>query len=204
MVPPMTEKERLFGALDRTSIDRVPCASPLQTGTVDLMERSHAYWPEANNEPKAMARLAKASHTFAGIESVRVPFDITVDASAFGARTGMEQIDRQPAVIAPVFGELDISMGIGIPDPLRDGRSPVLLDAIRDLASDRDLRDTPVICGVTGPFMLSCQLRGMERAMIDVAVEPEAFIRLLNAAAEWCGLFIDEAVRAGADVIALI
>jgi [methyl-Co(III) methanol-specific corrinoid protein]:coenzyme M methyltransferase len=204
MIAAMTEKERFFGALDRTSIDRVPCASPLQTGTVELMEKAQAWWPEANNEPRVMARLAKASHTFAGIESVRVPFDVTVDASAFGARTGMESIDRQPAVIAPVFLSSETRTGIEVPDPLHDGRSPVLLAAIRELSEDAELRDTPVICGVTGPFMLSCQLRGMERAMIDVAVEPETIGQMLESATEWCISFIDEAIRAGADVIALI
>ncbi|MCE5296038.1 MAG: MtaA/CmuA family methyltransferase [Euryarchaeota archaeon] len=198
----MTEKERLFGALDRTSVDRVPCASPLQTGTVELMEKAQAWWPEAHIEPRAMARLAKASHTFAGIESVRVPFDVTVDASAFGARTGMERIDRQPAVIAPVFPS-DARLDIDVPDPLRDGRSPMLLAAIRELKEDPDLRGTPVICGVTGPFMLSCQLRGIDRAMIDVVVEPELIVRMLESATEWCVSFIDEAIRAGADVIAL-
>jgi len=199
----MTEKERLFASLDRDPVDRVPCASPLQTGTVELMAFSGAYWPEAHRVPSVMASLAKAAHTCAGIESVRVPFDVTVDATTFGATTGLERTDRQPAVTEAPFASGD-GTDISIPDPLSDGRAPVLLDALRALKTDKELNEVPIICGVVGPFMLTCQLRGIEKTMMEISVEPGAIYPILEKATEWCKLFCGEAGRAGADVITVI
>lgn len=64
--------------MDLKTVDRVPCACPLQTGTIDLMRDSGAFWPEAHVNPAAMAKLARAARDIAGIESVRVPFEVSV------------------------------------------------------------------------------------------------------------------------------
>lgn len=201
MVQRMNEKERLLLALERKEVDRTPCASPLQTGTVDLMEACGSFWPLANHDPEAMARLAWAAHEHAGIESVRVPFDITVDATAFGAATGYDGIDRQPAILETALGDPEMFKNMVVPDPYKDGRAPVVLEAVRSLSSRGG---PPVICGIVAPFMLTAQLRGGQVTLMDVVLRPELVKEVLEKAMEWNIAYAHAALEAGADVITMI
>lgn len=202
MTEALDEKNRLFDVLNLEKVDRVPCVSPLQTGTLDLMKASGAYWPEANNDAQLMAKLAKVAHTVAGIESIRVPFDVSVDATAFGAVTGKESIDSQPAILeAPIVSPEALEKA-RIPDPTKDGRAPVVLEAIKMLAEE--FPHTPVICAIVSPFMLAGQLRGSQEAIMEVVMKPDFMKGILEKATEWDIAYSLAALKAGADVIAMI
>ncbi len=86
-----------------------------------------------------MTELALAAHRFAGLEAVRVPFDVTVDASAFGAVTDRGASDRQPVVLSPLLTGLDDRIE-RLPDPEWDGRAPVLLSSVEMLEEALALR----------------------------------------------------------------
>ncbi len=58
----MTPKERLLAVLSGKKVDRVVVAQPLQTGTVEFMGSSGAFWPEAHRNPELMARLSFEAH----------------------------------------------------------------------------------------------------------------------------------------------
>jgi MtaA/CmuA family methyltransferase len=198
----MDQRERLLRALDREQVDRVPCASPLQTGTVELMRSSRARWPESHHDPVLMADLAWAAHSMAGLEAVRVPFDVTVDASAFGALTGLEGLDRQPALLAPIVETLYGLDLIEVPEPTRDGRAPVVLSALEVLS--KRTTSTPLICGIVGPFMLACQLHGLQASLMDVIQDPAGMRRLLGITTRWAKAYARAAIQAGADVITIV
>lgn len=72
-----TPKERLYRSLRKMDVDRMPAVCFTQTATVEQMEACGAFWPQANEEPELIAKLAEAGHTVVGYEAVRVPFDIT-------------------------------------------------------------------------------------------------------------------------------
>jgi MtaA/CmuA family methyltransferase len=197
----MDQRERLLRTLDREEVDRAPCASPLQTGTVAMMERCGAHWPAANDDPLLMTELALAAHRYSGLEAVRVPFDVTVDASAFGAMTDRGASDRQPAVLSPILKGPDDRIET-LPDPELDGRAPVLLSSVGMLA--RRFSAAPVICGLVGPFMLACQLRGLEAALFDIVLEPSRMRDLLETTTAWDKAFSERAIEAGADIITIV
>lgn len=202
MTGTLDERNRLFDVLNLEDVDRVPCVSPLQTGTIDLMKATGAYWPDANNDPGLMARLSLSAHTLGGIESVRVPFDVSVDATAFGALTGKEGIDRQPAILEAPIRSPEALEAAEIPDPTKAGRAPVVLESIRILA--KECKDSPIICAIVSPFMLAGQLRGSQEAIMDVAMNPGFLKGILEKATEWDIVFAQAAMEAGADVIAMI
>jgi len=199
----MNERERLLAVLDHRPVDRVPVVSPTQTGTVDLMRASGAFWPQANGDAELMFRLSLAAHTVAGLEGCRVPFDAAVDASAFGAVTSLETDRRQPAITGrPVSSPASLDL-LEVPDPHRDGRAPVVLDAVSKLRQSLG-EGSPVLCGVISSFTLAGQLRGEGDAMMDLVIDPGFLKALLEKAAEWDVQYARAAVRAGADVIVLV
>ncbi len=53
-----TFNTRFKRALKGESLDMVPVCSVTQTGTVELMEMTGAYWPQANYDASKMAALA--------------------------------------------------------------------------------------------------------------------------------------------------
>jgi [methyl-Co(III) methylamine-specific corrinoid protein]:coenzyme M methyltransferase len=166
------------------------------------MKACGAYWPDANNNPRQMATLSKAAHTFAGIENVRVPFDVSVDATAFGAKTGKESIDRQPAILKAPITDSEQLEHVSIPDPYTAGRAPIVLEAVRILASE--MKDVPIICAIVGPFTLAGQLRGSQEAITDVAMRPEFIKGILEKATQWDIAYSKAAIEAGADIITII
>ncbi|MDW5564261.1 MAG: MtaA/CmuA family methyltransferase [Methanomassiliicoccus sp.] len=199
----MDERERLLSVLAREPVDRVPVVSPTQTGTVDLMKASGAFWPQANADPRLMFELALAAHTVAGLEGCRVPFDAAVDASAFGAVTSHETDRRQPAITGRPVTSRDLADIVSIPDPRRNGRAPVVLEAVSLLRKRLGLV-SPVLCGVISSFTLACQLRGEESALMDLMLDPGYLKVVLDKAFRWNVEYAQEAVSAGADVVVLV
>ncbi|MEM1856335.1 MAG: uroporphyrinogen decarboxylase family protein, partial [Candidatus Methanomethylicaceae archaeon] len=101
----MSPKERTFKILDGEVVDRPSVLSMTQTGTVELMTASGAYWPEAHFNGELMAKLAIAAHTIAGLEGVRIPFCLTVLAESMGCIIEKGREDRQPSVAKTLYDQ---------------------------------------------------------------------------------------------------
>jgi len=198
----MNERDRLFASLRLEPVDRPPVISHLQAATVDLMNASGAFWPEANRDARKMLTLALAANRVAGLESVKVPFDVALDPTAFGVETGKDAVDRPPSVIEPIVRSMEDVERMEIPDPRRDGRPPVVLEALNILRGMK--LDIPIFGGVIAPFMLAGQMRGEESAIMDVMIEPELMKALLSKCAEWGAVYARAQIEAGADVITLV
>ena len=189
-------------ALDRDAPDRIPCVSPLQTGTVPLMEASGCFWPEAIRDPVKMYCLSRAAHDIAGLEGVRVPFDVTAEASVLGATTGREAVDRQPSISVPALRDWEELDRLEIVEPSSGPATKAVLTAV-DLLSSR-MEGTPVICGIVAPFMLACQLLGIEQTLMNIVREPSFVRMLVRKAEQFDHRYVVSAIDAGADVITLI
>src|SRR2546425_11991776 len=97
--------------------------------------------PQAQSHPKMMARLAAAAYEFGGIPSLRIPFDICVEAEAIGCEVRMGRADTPPSVMNPAFTEFD---ELKIPNSGQErGRIPTLLRATK-LLSGRDGESIPI------------------------------------------------------------
>jgi MtaA/CmuA family methyltransferase len=189
-------------ALDQDPLDRVPCASPLQTGTVELMERTGCYWPEAFRDPRKMSCLSRAAHDIAGLEGVRVPFDVTVEANVLGARTGREGLDRQPSISFATLKDREDLDRLEIVDPSSGDATKAVLSAVDMLSSM--MEGVPVICGIVAPFMLACQILGIEQMLMNIMTDPSFVRMLVRKAEQFDQMYVVSAVDAGADVITLI
>ncbi len=198
----MNEKERLLEVLDRKAVDRPPCVSMTQTGTIDLMEASGAYWPEALSNSMEMTKLASSAHDILGLEAIRVPFDICIEASSFGAASSSGRKDMQPCIPNGTITSIQDLMGSKEPDPRKDGRAPALIDAVNKLHTGRP--DTPIICGIVAPFMLACLIRGHSEALMDLMTGPELLLDILDMTENYDHILVEEVIRAGADVVTIV
>lgn len=147
----MTLKERLLRALHCEKVDRPPAAVPTQNAITTIMEKSGFRWPAAQKKATEMAGLAWACHEIGGIENVRVPFDINIEAEAMGCETRFGDDLSSPPVTRPKSrDEYDTLI---IPDPRKDGRMPEVLEAISLLKQKTEDR-IAVIAALGTPFEL--------------------------------------------------
>ncbi|WP_048128735.1 methylcobamide:CoM methyltransferase MtbA [Methanosarcina lacustris] len=153
-----TPKERLYRALRKQPVDRMPAVCFTQTATIEQMEACGAFWPEAHADATKMATLAEAGHTVIGFEAVRVPFDITAEAELFGCGIKAGDLKQQPSVIKPVVKNLEDLEKLR-DYKLNEGRISQVLEAVKIL-SEKYGKELPVIGSMIGPFSLAQHLNG--------------------------------------------
>jgi MtaA/CmuA family methyltransferase len=198
----MDMRERLLNALRGSAIDRMPAACPLQTGTLELMQLSQSHWPEAHRDARGMAMLSLAASTFAGVESARLPFDVVLDAEALGANINFGGELTAPSVNEPLIRSLDDVRQLDLPEVRDAGRVPLVDEAISIVRKRRP--DLPVIVTIHAPFTLSAQVRGEEKAMMDLASQPEQYRNLVDFLARWSSFAAAHFVEAGADAVMMV
>ena len=198
----MNAYDRLTNVLDgkKRSIDRLPAMNSVGTYTLESMNAFDAKWPDAHRDPKKMARLAAGLFKQAGLDNITVPFDLTLEAEAFGAP--VEYFNDQvkwPTVkrfIAQDASDLQIP-----DDVLSAGRIPQVLEALRILRAEYG-GEVPVIAYINAPFT----------SIGSYLVEPSDFLKMIRRTPEKITQFCDELypyyaeianayAEAGADVI---
>lgn len=198
----MNDKERFLASLKLKKVDRVSAACPLQTATVEMMEETGAAWPEAHRDPEKMAALALAANRLAGIESVRVPFDLCVEAETVGSQVSEGRLDSQPSIRRPAFRKVEAFEDAICPDPLSDGRMATVVEAVRILAEADET--IPVIAGITGPFTLAGQVRGVETLLMDFFDRMDFVKSLLKYSTDVLKTYGKTLVDNGADAVVII
>ncbi|MDK2834030.1 MAG: [methyl-Co(III) methylamine-specific corrinoid protein]:coenzyme methyltransferase [Methanolobus sp.] len=194
-------KERLARALRGQPVDRMPAISVTQTGTVEQMEASGAFWPEANEDAQKMAALAEAGHTVVGFEAVRVPFDITAEAEFFGCKIKPGTREQQPSVVGHVVKDTaDIEKLKGY--DLSQGRINVVCDAIKIL-TDKYGKELPIMGSMIGPFSLAQHMNGDDWFM--TIFTDEAFgLALMEFTTDFNIAYAKRMVENGADTMVII
>jgi len=180
--------------------DRLPAMNSVGTYTLEAMKVFDAQWPDAHTDPKKMARLAAGLSKLAGLDNITVPFDLTLEAEAFGAPVEYfkDQV-KWPTVkrfIARNVSDLQFP-----DDILSTGRIPHVLEALRILREENG-GEVPVIAYVNAPFT----------SIGSYLVEPSEFLKMVKRTPEKITQFCNEMypyyaeianafTEAGADVI---
>ena len=193
----MNSRERVLNVLSDQPADKIPVTCFTQVGIVEAMQKVGAPWPEAHSDPKKMAVLGASLNRLVGLEAVRIPFCLTVEAEAIGCKVDMGTINRQPSIRAPAFESPSLAeIGMGFLDK---GRIPVVLEAIRILKKENI--DAPLIVGITGPFTLSGHLVETEKLVKMMRTKPTEVENLLDKVTDASIAYVEKIAEAGADVI---
>jgi [methyl-Co(III) methanol-specific corrinoid protein]:coenzyme M methyltransferase len=199
-----TPRERLLLATSHSPTDRFPIIQPLQTGTIDLMKSSGAFWPDAHRDSKAMAKLSFTAHSILSLENFRIPFDMNVEPEAMGCTLDWRRWDNQPWVRKPAVEHLVDLEKLEFPDLKRDGRFPVVISAVEVLREMPGAMDIPIIVGIEGPFTMAAQIFGVERFIMGLYREKGVMENLLDLCESICTVYSQELDDRGVDAITII
>jgi MtaA/CmuA family methyltransferase len=194
----MNLTDRLLAVLTGQPVDRPPVVGVTNAVTLGLMEAVGARFPEVHHDSGQMAKLGSAAFTVCGLESVKVPFDLTVEAGALGGEVDFGTFDTLPKVKVPPFAspeQLTVEE-----DFVNRGRMPVVLEAIRLCRKDYDGR-VPVISSIVGPFTLATMLFGLEDLFIWMINEQARYKSALEKATKACVLYARRQLEAGTQVV---
>ncbi len=164
---PLTEKERLLTILGGNAADRPAVICPggmMSAATTDILRKAKGNF---HTDPVIMAETAEEIRMATGFENLGVPFCMTVEAEPLGSLVDLGDAAVEPRVTAYGAQEPDEILARPLPDPQKEGRLPVVLEAIYILA--RKNTETPVIGNLTGPVSLATSV-----------IDPMIFFRLMR------------------------
>ncbi|MBQ1887922.1 MAG: methylcobamide--CoM methyltransferase [Firmicutes bacterium] len=199
----MDPVERLNAAVRREPLDRPPCICPggmMNMMFGEIMEKTGCLWPAAHSDPVKMAGLCQGLYEAGGFENYGVPFDMTVEAEALGARVDMGDLLCEPHITRSVLASPAEYPRLKALDPSA-GRIPCVLEAVRLLKKRGD--GVPVIGNITGPISLAGMLVDMEKLLPAMRRDPESVSGLLDFVCDQLVTYGRLLKEAGADAVCL-
>jgi [methyl-Co(III) methanol-specific corrinoid protein]:coenzyme M methyltransferase len=199
----LTPKERLEIALKGGHVDRPPCICPggmMNMIVEDVMDKTGCKWPEAHSNPILMANLAAGVYENGGFENYGVPFCMTIEAEAMGAKVFLGTKINEPRVteyIIESVSDWKILKEINI----NEGRAKVVLDAIRIL-KEKD-KGVPVVANLTGPVSLASSLMEPTIYYKELVKKRKEAHEFMDFVTENLIAFGKAQLEVGADVLAI-
>ena len=200
----MTSLDRIRCAARRESVDRVPVAPYMGNHGA---RAAGVPVGEYCRSGRLMAEAQYRAWQIYGQDAVVAQSDNYYIAEGFGS--GVEHYpDSTPTLKTPAISGLDGIRALRVPEPHKDGRMPVYLEAISRLA-ELTRGDVAVRAPGTGPFSLASHLMGTERFLLEVALaerEPggpaeRALKRLMELTTEALIAFAKACLEAGAHLV---
>lgn len=200
--PSHASRAEILALLHGARPSHIPAFSGLISVTQAGLEEREVKFSEIHNDSAKLASAAASSYELLGFESAVLPADLTVEAEALGAgvdfRTDMAE-PMWPIVTHPLAGspsELRVPSG----DVTQRGRIPLVSDALRQLKA-RVGEKIVVGAVIPGPFTLAMQVIQFDVLLMDVARNPAAVGRALDALTDVLIAMAQSYHTAGADFI---
>ncbi len=197
----MNYLELVRGILKRRKRDCITVASsPLTTPTIDQMEAVNAFWPDAHSDVDLMVKLAAAAYEVAELRGIKVPFELTVEAEAFGSELNMGKTGRNPYVIKPAFEDMD---QIDFTDEIFEkGRFNIVFKAL-EILNDRYGDFLPIYPQIVGPYTLLGHLIGAEKMLRLTLKEKEKVKETLILLAEFNIEYAKRVMESGGNILCI-
>jgi uroporphyrinogen decarboxylase len=194
----MTAKQRALAAFRGEPQDRVPVVPIVGQAAATLCGvpiREHAH------DPHTLARCQIECARRFGYDGVYIAADTWVNAEAVGF-PHMEHPPDAPACGHGTWIEtVEQLEALEPPDPKRSGRWPLMVEAVRQAVAMAG--EELLIIGNfdQSPFDLACQLREINRFMVDLVENREFAHRLLDFCAKAVSRYAIAMAEAGAHVL---
>ncbi len=200
----MTPLERMRCAARRQPVDRVPVAPYLGNHGARAAGVPLGQYCRSG---RVMAQAQFDAWRIYGQDAVVAQSDNYYIAEGFGVEVEHYE-DATPTLKTPAVRELADIDRLRVPDPRKDGRMPVYLEAIQRLA-EMTRGEVAVRAPGTGPFSLAGHLMGIENFLLELALadrEPGgrgelSLKRLLNLTTDALIAFAAACLEAGAHLV---
>jgi uroporphyrinogen decarboxylase len=200
----LTSRERVLRAIRRQPTD---CVAAMPYMYDIAAETAGIPVLEFCTDPEAMVRAQLALHEQVGQDVIAIGADNYYIAEGFGCGTTRNP-DEIPAMIKPPLENISGVFDLEVPDPQRDGRMPVMLEALRlarKAVGDRVALRSPG----TGPFALASYFIGSQQWLLEIAMvehglegaNEEAVLHALELSTEALIRFGKACHDAGADIL---
>lgn len=178
----MTKRERVESACAFEPVDLVPFVPAVYEHKARLAGR---FPSEVCRDGGLLRECLERELEIYGPDMLVVGVDVyNVEAEALGCKVRyFEDSADVPAVAAPLFDGPAGMRKLGLPDPGRDGRMPLLVEAAAGL--HRDIGREIIVRGaLTGPFSLASALVGAEALLVATVDDPSFVKDLLEFSAQ--------------------
>jgi len=194
-----TSKRRfLSGLFGGRKGDRISVANPTSIVSVELMEKTGIFFPDAHLDPHKMAELAAGGYEILGFDSIMPEFSVQQEAAALGCVVDWGGPNMMPDAKTHPAKEVN---DIQIPENLLEKPSmQVVLRALEILR--RNYGDHVALIGkVMGPWTLSYHLAGVQDFLLWTLTDPDKVRGCLNSLKEVTISYAKAQLQSGADVV---
>ena len=191
----MKGRERVESALKLEVPDRVPVMSGMDALVAKAAGKTvQKYYSDA----ETYADVAMSAWKILGFDEIFAWWPHILP-EAMGAKLSYQE-DDYPTIKAPIIRTMDDVEKLRIPDPYKDGKLPLVLEAMRIL--DDKVGDQVCLCGATyGPYTEIGNLMGFERLLIETMKGSEMVKKLSKKLIDAKTRFGQAMVEAGCQLI---
>jgi MtaA/CmuA family methyltransferase len=190
----MNARERLLNALTLKPVDRPPVSGLITSITLEVMKKTGVQDPEFHKNPRDMAAIAGGCYEILGLENVKIPFGMTVEAGALGAEIFYGEFFPQ---VKEKLAEKVFEQEVNLENA---GQVPVLLEAIRIL-KEKYRGEVAVCAAIVGPLSMLGMLMGFNKTFLTMMDEPEVFRGWMDFTTNVGIQHAKLLIQAGADII---
>lgn len=191
----MTPRERMDAFSRGEEIDRVICIPDMGVTMVPFIgAKASDYYHSA----ELMAELEIALFERLHHDSVGISTSLRGVAEAMGAKVGYPDYNIS-YLLEPAVKSVDEIEYLKVPDPLKDGILPILIEAIR-LTRDALIDKVDVSASMSGPFSVAASVVGTENLMKWMIKYPEKIHTLMEIVAEANNRYIEEVAKLGVSI----
>jgi uroporphyrinogen decarboxylase len=119
-----------------------------------------------------------------------------IEYEALGAKVFFPENEELPSISETMISGPDDIDRLTIPDPEKDGRMPMFLNAVQRV--NEKVGSEVIVNGtVVGPFTLAAIMRGFENFVMDLVMEPEFAYKLMEFANKVSLAFAESFIKRG-------
>ncbi|GAA0737146.1 uroporphyrinogen decarboxylase family protein [Clostridium oceanicum] len=191
----MTPKERMIAFSKGEEIDRIPCVPDMGVTMAPFIGvTAREYYHSA----ELMADLEVALFEKLQHDSVSISTSLRGVAEAMGSKVGYPDYGIS-YLLEPAINSVDEIESLKVSNPLKDGKLPLLIKAIR-LTRDALKDKVDVGAAMSGPFSVAASVVGTENLLKWMIKYPKKVHILMDIIAESNNRYIEEVAKLGVSI----
>jgi len=193
----MNEKERIEAMMRGEAPDRCPFAPAIYEHKAALINKSPA---DVCRNADLLSKAVEAEYNTYKPDTLVVGIDIyNIEAEAIGCEINYDNGNGVPTIKTRILNESNLK-DLKIPDPEKDGRMPMILEATEQI-QNKFGGEVLVCAGVSGPFSLASSLMGDENLLVASIEDPDYIQEVLKFTTEVGKQYTRAILKTGADVM---